>query len=311
MEVHAYLAKHELQQKVESALNVAVQANAPEPLSVIAAQLLAAAPSVILAVVGRQVFDSRGLPTVEAAVTTHRGTYGAIVPSGASTGIYEALELRDQDPAAFGGKGVGRAVANVNEVIAPALLGLDPTQQRRIDELMVQTLDGTQNEHGWAKTKLGANAILAVSMAVCKAGAAQAQLPLYRHIAALAGNTQLVLPVPSFNIINGGSHAGNKIAFQEFMVMPVGAKSFAEAMQIGCEVYHSLKTLTKAAYGKDAVHVGDEGGFAPPIPTVEDGVELIMRAIEACGHTDKCKLALDVAASEFFLEAIIPSLRLE
>jgi hypothetical protein len=184
-----------------------------------------------------------GNPTVEADVHTHKGVFTAAVPSGASTGIYEAVELRDGG-SEYMGKGVMKAVDNVNKLIGPALVGSDPTDQKAVDAKM-NALDGTEN-----KGKLGANAILAVSMAVCKAGAAEKGVPLYRHIADLAGNPKLVLPVPSFNIINGGSHAGNALAMQEFMILPVGASSFSEAMRMGCEVYHNLKSIIKKKYGK-------------------------------------------------------------
>ena len=193
------------------------------------------------------------------------------------------------------GKGVTKAVENVNTIIAPALVGKDPTDQKAIDDLMIE-LDGTKN-----KGKLGANAILAVSMAVSKAGAAEKGVPLYKHIADLAGNGKLVLPVPAFNVINGGSHAGNKLAMQEFMILPVGASTFAEAMRMGSEVYHNLKTVIKAKYGQDACNVGDEGGFGPPC-TEETGLDLAMLAIEKAGYAGACTVGLDVAASEFKLE---------
>ncbi|KAG7560654.1 Enolase C-terminal TIM barrel domain [Arabidopsis thaliana x Arabidopsis arenosa] len=213
----------------------------------------------ITAVKARQIFDSRGNPTVEVDVHTSTGVkVRASVPSGASTGIYEALELRDGG-SDYLGKGVSKAVGNVNSIIGPALIGKDPTQQTAIDNFMVHELDGTQNEWGWCKQKLGANAILAVSLAVCKAGAVVNGIPLYKHIANLAGNPKLVLPVPAFNVINGGSHAGNKLAMQEFMILPVGASSFKEAMKMGVEVYHNLKSVIKKKYGQDATNVGDEG----------------------------------------------------
>ena len=205
------------------------------------------------------------------------------------------MELRDGGDA-YMGKGVSKAVANVNEIIAPALIGQDPKDQRGIDKIMCD-LDGTDN-----KGKLGANAILAVSMAVCKAGAAELGIPLYKHIAKLAGNPKLVLPVPSFNVINGGSHAGNKLAMQEFMVLPVGAATFTEAMRMGGEVYHNLKKVIKAKHGQDSVNVGDEGGFAPPILSNEEGLDLLVEAIEKAGYTGKVKIGMDVAASEFYTE---------
>jgi len=253
-------------------------------------------PAAITKIVGRQIFDSRGNPTVEADVYTHKGMFRAMTPSGASTGIHEAVELRDGDKAKWMGKGVTKAVENINTILGPALIGKDPTEQKTIDDLMIE-LDGTKN-----KGKLGANAILAVSMAVSKAGAAEKGVPLYKHIADLAGNGKLVLPVPAFNVINGGSHAGNKLAMQEFMILPVGAKSFSEAMRMGSEVYHHLKTVIKAKYGQDACNVGDEGGFAPNIQENKEGLELLKEAIEKAGYTGAIKIGMDVAAAEFYTE---------
>lgn len=243
----------------------------------------------------RQIFDSRGNPTVEVDLTTEKGSFRAAVPSGASTGIYEALELRDNNPKAYHGKGVFKAVGNVNDKIAPALVGkaLNLTDQAAIDKIMLD-LDGTPN-----KEVLGANAILAVSMAVCKAGAAEKGVPLYKHIADIAGNNRLILPVPAFNVINGGSHAGNKLAMQEFMILPTGAGSFTEAMKMGSETYHHLKSVIKAKYGQDACNVGDEGGFAPNIQDNKEGLELLKIAIEKAGYTGKIEIGMDVAASEF------------
>ena len=244
----------------------------------------------------REILDSRGNPTVEVEVTTSKGTYRAAVPSGASTGIYEALELRDKDPKRFMGKGVLKAIDNVNSVIGPHLISknIDVTRQEEVDQLMLD-LDGTEN-----KTKLGANAILGVSLAICKAGAAHKGVPLYRHIASLAGNSDVIMPVPAFNVINGGTHAGNRLAMQEFMILPVGAKSFREAMQIGCEVYHNLKKVIKQQYGQDATNVGDEGGFAPNIQDNREGLQLLKVAIANAGYTDKVKIGMDCAASEFY-----------
>lgn len=247
-------------------------------------------------VCAREIFDSRGNPTVEVDITTSKGSYRAAVPSGASTGIYEALELRDKDPKRFLGKGVLKAVENVNKVIGPALIekNIDVTKQADVDKIMLD-LDGTEN-----KSKLGANAILGVSLAVCKAGAAHKDVPLYRHIADLAGNSNVILPVPAFNVINGGSHAGNKLAMQEFMLLPTGASSFKEAMQMGAEVYQNLKKVVKSRYGIDATNVGDEGGFAPNIQDNKEGLELLKVAIENAGYTGKIKIGMDVAASEFY-----------
>lgn len=245
----------------------------------------------------RQIFDSRGNPTVEVDLRTELGLFRAAVPSGASTGIYEALELRDKE-ASYHGKGVSKAVTNVNTIIAPALIqaNLDVRDQVTVDKFMLN-LDGTEN-----KAKLGANAILGVSLAVCKAGAAAKKVPLYRHIADLAGNSDLILPVPCFNVINGGSHAGNKLAMQEFMLLPTGATSFTEAMRMGSETYHHLKKVIKDKYGQDACNVGDEGGFAPNIQDNQEGLELLKVAIEKAGYTGKMVIGMDVAASEFCKE---------
>ncbi|XP_076949980.1 enolase-like [Bidens hawaiensis] len=254
----------------------------------------------IKSVAARQIFDSRGNPTVEVDITLSNGTWHrAAVPSGASTGVYEALELRDGG-SDYLGKGVSKAVANVNNVIAPAIVGKDPADQTGIDNYMVQELDGTKNEWGWCKQKLGANAILAVSLAICKAGASVKNIPLYKHIANLAGNKNLVLPVPAFNVINGGSHAGNKLAMQEFMILPTGAANFKEAMKMGVEVYHNLKAVIKKKYGQDATNVGDEGGFAPNIQENKEGLELLKTAIAQAGYTGKVVIGMDVAASEFY-----------
>ncbi|KCV72392.1 alpha-enolase [Fonticula alba] len=252
----------------------------------------------IKSIKARMILDSRGNPTVEVDVTTDLGLFRAAVPSGASTGAHEALELRDGDKTKYGGKGVNKAISNVNDIIAPAVIssGLCPTNQTGIDELML-ALDGTEN-----KAKLGANAILGVSLAVAKAGAAKKRVPLYRHIADLAGRSEVLLPVPSFNVINGGSHAGNKLAMQEFMILPVGAPNFSEAMRYGTEVYHTLRKVILEKYGQDATNVGDEGGFAPNIQDNREGLELLVEAISRAGYTGKVVIAMDVAASEFFQE---------
>ncbi|AAS52975.1 AER294Cp [Eremothecium gossypii ATCC 10895] len=249
-------------------------------------------------VYARSVYDSRGNPTVEVEVTTENGTFRSIVPSGASTGVHEALELRDGDKSKWLGKGVTKAVSNVNDIIAPALLSanVDVKDQKAVDALML-TLDGTPN-----KSKLGANAILGVSMAVAKAAAAEKKVPLYQHLADLAGSstTPFVLPVPFLNVLNGGSHAGGALALQEFMIAPTGAESFSEALRMGSEVYHNLKSLTKKRYGASAGNVGDEGGVAPNIQTAEEALDLIVDAIKAAGYEGKIDIALDCASSEFF-----------
>ncbi len=249
--------------------------------------------SIILDVHARQILDSRGNPTIEVDVITENGILGrAAVPSGASTGQYEAVELRDKDKSVYLGKGVLKAVANVNEKIAEALRGVDVFEQNAIDQLMID-LDGTEN-----KGNLGANAILGVSLAVAKAAAQESHQPLYRYVGGVNANT---LPIPMMNIVNGGSHSDAPIAFQEFMIMPVGASSFSEALRWGTEVFHSLKAILHDRNLSTAV--GDEGGFAPTFEGTEDGVETILQAIEKAGYkpgVDIC-LAFDCAASEFYV----------
>ncbi len=252
--------------------------------------------SKIISVKAREILDSRGNPTVEVDLTTEEGMFRAAVPSGASTGIHEALELRDGDKKRYGGKGVLKAVENINKKIAPIVIGMDPAMQAEIDRKLIEA-DGTES-----KSSLGANAILAVSMAACKAGAASKNIPLYRHIAELAGVKEFVMPVPSFNVINGGTHAGNRLAMQEFMILPVGAQNFKEALRIGAETYHMLKSVIKERYGQDAVNVGDEGGFAPNIQDNKEGLELLKTAIDKAGYAGKVRIGMDVAASEFFKE---------
>lgn len=259
--------------------------------------------STIASIHAREILDSRGNPTIEADVKTSNGeVFRASVPSGASTGIYEALELRDKDEKRYFGKGVLKACNNVHTLLAPALKGMNVTDQTKIDKKMVEEVDGTQNEWGWSKSKVGANAILAVSLAVARAGAADKKVPLYHHLAELAGNKtdKFHLPCPSLNIINGGQHAGNSLEIQEFMILPTGATSFKEAMRIGAETYHSLQKLLKKKFGQSATNVGDEGGFgAPQITDENHALELITEAIANAGHEGKIKIGLDVAASEF------------
>ncbi|GMI54504.1 hypothetical protein ScalyP_jg12067 [Parmales sp. scaly parma] len=249
----------------------------------------------ILSIHGREILDSRGNPTVSVDMTTTDGTFTASVPSGASTGIYEAAELRDGG-SRYMGKGVIGAVANVNGPLADCVKGMDPGDQRGIDEAMIK-LDGTHN-----KSSLGANAILGVSLAASKAGAAAKSVPLWQHYADIAGNPHPVtMPVPCFNVINGGEHAGNRLAFQEFFVIPTGASTFSEGLQIGTEVFHNLKNVIKEKFGGDATLIGDEGGFAPPCDVVS-GLDMIMEAADRAGHLKLISVGLDVAASEFKVE---------
>jgi enolase len=248
--------------------------------------------SYIIEVRARQILDSRGNPTVEVDVLTDEGALGrAAVPSGASTGIHEAVELRDNDKKKYLGKGVLKAVKNVNDLIAKSITGFDITAQAEIDQIMID-LDGTPN-----KSKLGANAILAVSMAVAKAAAEEANLPLYRYI---GGTNARTVPMPMMNILNGGAHADNKIDFQEFMIMPVGAPSFSEGLRWGVEIFHQLKsTLKKKGY---STNVGDEGGFAPNIQSNEEAIETVLESIQAAGYKtgSQIAIAMDAANSELW-----------
>ncbi|KAI9713017.1 MAG: hypothetical protein M1828_001491 [Chrysothrix sp. TS-e1954] len=263
----------------------------------------------------RQVYDSRGNPTVEVDVVTETGLHRAIVPSGASTGANEACELRDGVKDHWGGKGVLKAVGNVNDTLGPALIkeNIDVKAQEKVDAFL-NKIDGTDN-----KTKMGANAILGVSMAVAKAAAAEKGVPLYQHVSDLAGTKKVsqlsalgthadcvadvdqpyVLPVPFMNVLNGGSHAGGSLAFQEFMIVPCEAPSFTEAMRQGSEVYQKLKALAKNKYGQSAGNVGDEGGVAPDVHSADEALQLIMSAINESGHKN-IKIAMDAASSEFY-----------
>jgi enolase len=248
--------------------------------------------SYIAEIFARQILDSRGNPTVEVDVITDDEAFGrAAVPSGASTGMHEAVELRDEDKKLYLGKGVLKAVENVNDTIAPELLGYDVADQAGIDQLMIE-LDGTAN-----KAKLGANAMLAVSMAIAKAAAEEAALPLFRYI---GGTNARTLPVPMMNILNGGAHADNKIDFQEFMVMPVGSTSFSEGLRWGVEIFHALKTVLKKK--GFSTNVGDEGGFAPNIGSNEEAIETVLVAIEAAGFKtgSQVMIAIDAANSELY-----------
>jgi enolase len=249
----------------------------------------------IIDVMAREILDSRGNPTVEVDVLLDDGSFGrAAVPSGASTGAYEAVELRDTRKKRYMGKGVTKAVENVNDVIGPEVLGMDAMAQEELDAMLI-ALDGTPN-----KAKLGANAILGVSLAVARAAAESAQLPLYRYIGGCNAN---ILPVPMMNILNGGKHADNNVDFQEFMVMPIGAEDFPEALQMGAEVFHTLKGVLKAKGYNTSV--GDEGGFAPSLKSNEEAIEVILAAIKKAGYKagEQIAIALDPAASEMWVKS--------
>jgi enolase len=246
----------------------------------------------IVSVIAREILDSRGNPTVEVEVGTPLGIGRASVPSGASTGTNEALELRDGNPDRFHGKGVTKAVNNVNRVIAPKLLGMDCENQRQIDRLMID-LDGTPN-----KRSLGANAILGTSMAIARAASVSGGVSLFERLRVASTYR---LPVPMMNVINGGEHADNDLVIQEFMVVPKGALSFREALRFGSEVYHSLKSVLSSKYGGGATNVGDEGGFAPPMKRTREALEALNEAVRKSGHTeDDVRLGMDAAASTFY-----------
>eukprot|EP00746_Dinoflagellata_sp_MGD_P001189 gnl/MRDRNA2_/MRDRNA2_102205_c0_seq1.p1 gnl/MRDRNA2_/MRDRNA2_102205_c0~~gnl/MRDRNA2_/MRDRNA2_102205_c0_seq1.p1 ORF type:complete len:875 (+),score=218.90 gnl/MRDRNA2_/MRDRNA2_102205_c0_seq1:75-2699(+) len=260
----------------------------------------------ILHVRAREIFDSSGLPTVEVDVCTEEALFRAAVPSATpgNSFLYEALELRDGDKSRIHGKGVLRAVQNVNDVIGPKLVGMDVTKQTEIDKVMVEVLDGSKNEWGWNKSKLGGNAILAVSMAVCRAGASAADMPLYQYIAMLAGKPidNFVLPVPAFNVLSGGSSChSNHVCAREFMILPTAASCFEDAMKVGSEVYSSLKSIVKKKYGFDALNVCDEGDLTPSAASDMEALDVLTEAISASGHSGKVQIAVDVAASECYM----------
>jgi len=247
-------------------------------------------------VIAREVLDSRGNPTIAVNVKTKDCCVTSMVPSGASTGIHEALELRDNDKNRFSGKGVLKAVNNVNKIISKKIIGKDCRQQREIDNILIE-LDGTENKSG-----LGANSIIGVSMVVCKAGAICSNKSLYEYIQLLSNSKILLLPVPQLNVINGGMHAGIDNDIQEHMIMPVRFKKFADALRAGVEIYHIIKKLIKKKYGAHAILLGDEGGFVPPIHNINERLDLLMESIKESGYKGKIKLALDCAASEFYDE---------
>ncbi len=247
----------------------------------------------ILSLKAHEVLDSRGNPTVKCVLNTGNGSFSAIVPSGASTGKYEALELRDGGKR-YDGKGVLKAVNNITSIISKKIVGRDCADQQKIDDILI-TLDGTEH-----KSKLGANALLAVSLAACKAGAQAKKMPLYRHLQEISKTKKLTLPIPQLNIINSGKHADIDNDIQEHMILPVGFGSFSESLRAGVETYHALKGILKKKYGVQAILLGDEGGFAPPIKSVRERLDLIMIAIEQAGYAKKIKIGLDCASSEFY-----------
>ena len=249
--------------------------------------------SKITGIKARQILDSRGNPTVEVEVNTKNFCARASVPSGVSTGKHEAFELRDNSKE-FQGLSVNKAVSNVNKIIAKKLIGKEVQEQEEIDNFLIK-IDGTKN-----KSKLGANSILGVSMAVCRAASKEKNQELYQHIGRLYETKKFILPIPAFNVINGGKHAGNSLDFQEFMIWPVKIKTFSEALKIGSEIYHELKKIILERYGKSAINIGDEGGFAPPLTCYEEPFDLIVSAANELGYEKNIKLGIDVAATSFY-----------
>lgn len=255
--------------------------------------------SEIISIKAREILDSRGNPTVEVDVKTEQGVFRGMTPSGASAGQHEALELRDNDHKRYLGKGTQRAVENVNKILAPKLIGLNCLHQETIDNIMLK-LDGTEN-----KENLGANSILPISMAITQAAAASKNLPLYAYISELFGILPHTIPVPMCNVINGGKHAGQENSIQEHMLMPIGAKTFSEGIQMISETYHYLAQILKDRYGAAAILIGDEGGFAPTkLTSVNERLDLMLKAVDNAGHSQHIKIALDPASSEFFNEGI-------
>ncbi|CAN1150674.1 Cytosolic enolase 3 [Linum perenne] len=294
MSVQEYLEKHMLSRKIEDAVNAAVRAKSPDPVLFISNHMKKAVPSVITKIRARQILDSRGVPTVEVDLFTNKGMFRASAPSGDVTGMYEAVELRDGDKGVYLGNGVMRAVRNINEKISEALVGMDPTLQSQIDQAMID-LDKTEK-----KGELGANAILAVSIAACKAGAAEREVPLYKHIAELFGNTSLTLPVPAFTVISGGKRAGNNLAIQDIMILPIGANRFEEALQMGSETYYHLKS---GLFTKDALinrSIGElSNRMICVVGSIREGLDFVKEAINRTGYKDRIKIAIDVAATDF------------
>ncbi|KAL4285328.1 hypothetical protein GQ457_16G009780 [Hibiscus cannabinus] len=295
MSVQEYLDKHMLSRKIEDAVNAAVRAKTPDPVLFISNHMKKAVPSVITKVKARQILDSRGIPTVEVDLFTNKGMFRASVPSGDSTGMYEAFELRDGDKGTYLGHAVTKSVRNINEKISEALVGMDPTLQRQIDQALTD-LDKTEK-----KSELGANAILAVSIAACKAGAAEKEVPLYKHISDVSGKSKATstLPVPAFTVIHGGKMSGNSLPIKNIIILPTGASRFEEALQMGSETYHHLKAVITEKYGVLGCNVGEDGGFAPNISSLEEGLDIVQEAIGRTGYNDRIKIGIDVAATEF------------
>ncbi|KAG2541883.1 cytosolic enolase 3-like [Panicum virgatum] len=293
MSVQEYLEKHLLSRKIEEAVNAAVRAKAPDPVLFIAGHMRRAAPAVITRVRARQILDGHGAPAVEVELHTNKAVHrasaaGAGAPEGAA-----ADAAGDSGRRKILARAVADAVRVINDKVSEALVGMDPQQQAQIDQAIMD-LDKARH-----KAELGANAMLAVSIAACKAGAAEKEVPLYKHIADLVGKSTTTIPVPAITVINGGKHAGNGLPIQEIMILPVGAKNFEEAMQMGSETYHHLKDIILEKYGAESCNIGDHGGFAPNISSISEGLDLVIAAIERAGYNGRIKLAIDVAATDF------------
>ncbi|KAK5773454.1 hypothetical protein PVK06_049760 [Gossypium arboreum] len=291
MSVQDYLDKHMLSRKIEDAVNAAVRAKTPDPVLFISNHMKKAVSSVITKVKARQILDSRGIPTVEVELFTNKGVFRASVPCGDSTGMYEAVELRDGDKGTYLGNAVTKAVKNINEKISEALVGMDPTVQLQIDQAMID-LDKTEK-----KSELGANAILAVSIAACRAGAAEKEVPLYKHIADLSGKTNAIIPVPAFTVISGGKHSGNSLPVQDIMILPTGAGRFEEALQMGSETYHHLKFPELFVLIECLICL--ELCDTASVINVREGLDIVREAIGRTGYNDKIKIGIGVAATEF------------
>ncbi|CAA6675517.1 unnamed protein product [Spirodela intermedia] len=306
MSVQEYLDKHMLSRKIEDAVNAAVRSKAPDPVLYISNHMRRAVSSAITKIKARQILDSKGIPTVEVDMYTNKGMFRAAAPvvtltkcepspsrPGKESLQYERSELRDGDKGKYLGNSVSKAVRNINEKIAEALIGMDPTLQSQIDHTIMD-LDKTES-----KAELGVNAMLAVSMAACKAGAAEKEVLLCKHIADLSGQSGLILPVPAITVISGGKHAGNNLAAQEIMILPVGANTFEEAMQVGSETYYHLKAIILEKYGSIGCNVGEDGGLAPNITDFREALDLVKEAINRAGCNGRIKMAMDVAATNF------------
>ncbi|KAL5219152.1 hypothetical protein ABZP36_019836 [Zizania latifolia] len=293
MSVQEYLEKHLLSRKIEEAVNAAVRAKAPDPVLFISTHMRRAAPAVITSVRARQILDSRGEPAVEVALHTNKAVHRASAAAADAPEGAAAASTRDAEKRKLLARTVADAVRVINDKVSEALVGMDPQQQAQIDQAIID-LDKAHH-----KAEIGMKAMLAVSIAACKAGAAEKEVPLYKHITDLVGKSTTTLPVPAITVINGGTHGGNRLPIQEIMILPVGAKSFEEAMQMGSETYHHLKDIILEKYGSDSCNIGDDGGFTPNISSISEGLDLVIAAIDRAGYNGRIKLAIDVAATDF------------